>query len=296
MPECLLGVGSNLGHRQQILDSAVARLRRHVHVVASSHWRCYPAVAGPPEQQDFLNGALLIETAQTPWQLAELLHELEAAAGRQRTDRWASRTLDCDLLLFGSEQIVSESLTVPHPRMMTRRFVLEPSVEIAPELVHPSLGWTIRRLYDHLSAPPYFAVIGPDEAYCLELAQEIARNSHGTIVSLTQLGQSPSSSSGTPLEFAEAAQELLRRAMRESQFPATPVISTFCHGYGNLQIPGVGREPPPQPKLLIVTAPMESDFGRLVAGQSHMRVPTVHVSSDRDHAKQDAVGAVLAMK
>ena len=299
MPTCLIGVGSNLGRRHQILDAVLAQLQRHENVTANSRWFSFPAVGGPSNQNGFLNGALVVDTEKTPYQLTELLHKLEKDAGRVRTEqRWASRTLDCDLLLFGSEQISSDSLTVPHPRMMTRRFVLEPSVQVAPEMVHPHIGWTIKELFDHLSAPPYFTVISPDEVFFLKLTRALARESNGKVVSIGQefKTQMPSLANDTPLESGEQARQLPERAIIESQFSIQPVINTFYHRFGNVEIVNDPLQHPLRPKLLIVTEPIDSAFSRSLEKHSQSQVPTVHLSSNRKHGLQDAVGAVLAMK
>ena len=76
--------------------------------------------------------------------------KLKSRFGRERHERWGDRTLDLDLLLFGDAVIDSPTLTVPHPRMSFRRFVLEPAVEIAGDMVHPTIGWTLERLLDQL--------------------------------------------------------------------------------------------------------------------------------------------------
>jgi hypothetical protein len=90
------------------------------------------------------------------------LQGIEDRYGRQRTDRWAPRTLDIDLLLYGSEVSETEMLTLPHPRMSFRRFVLEPSAEIAPRMLHPVIGWPVERLLLHLnSARDQVAILSP---------------------------------------------------------------------------------------------------------------------------------------
>ena len=181
---------------------------------------------------------------------------------------------------------------------MTRRFVLEPSVQVAPEMVHPRIGWTIKELFENLSAPPYFTVISPDKAFFLELTRALARESNGKVVSIGQefKTQTPSLANDTPLEFGEQARPLPERAIMESQFPIQPVINTFCHGFGKVEIANDPLQHAPRPKLLIVTEPIDSAFSRSLEKHSQPQVPTVHLSSNRKHALQDAVGAVLAMK
>ena len=131
MAECLVGVGSNLGNSREILDNAVKHLAKTFRILAVSEWFGYPAIGpveGEQHQPDFLNGVLVIESSLSPQETANILHETEKLAGRQRVVRWSSRTLDVDLLLFDDTIIRTETLQVPHPRMMSRRFVLELSL------------------------------------------------------------------------------------------------------------------------------------------------------------------------
>jgi 2-amino-4-hydroxy-6-hydroxymethyldihydropteridine diphosphokinase len=164
MATCLIGLGSNVGDRRRTLDRALELLDRlpAVQVIARSRWHETTPVGGPPGQGPFLNGAALLETALEPLPLAMVLWEIEAQLGRVRRERWGPRTLDLDLLLYDQLAIDTPLLRVPHPRMTWRRFVLEPAAEIAPSMVHPTIGWTIARLLEHLSTSfPYVAICGP---------------------------------------------------------------------------------------------------------------------------------------
>ena len=154
MPTCLLGLGSNLGDREATLRAALdeidalpnARLLRH-----STFIRTRP-LGMSSDQAEFLNGAAVVETTITPLRFLEHLQRIESRHGRQRAERWAARTLDIDLLLYGDEVIETAALTVPHLRMAFRRFVLEPAAEIAPKMIHPVIGWPLERLLLHLDA------------------------------------------------------------------------------------------------------------------------------------------------
>jgi 2-amino-4-hydroxy-6-hydroxymethyldihydropteridine diphosphokinase len=130
-----LGLGSNLGDRRQHLAEAVRRL--HVGpalqvVKVSSVYESSPV--GMTAQPDFLNLVVQVATAHTPYELLAECQRMETDLGRVRRERWGPRTMDIDLLLYGDAGIDDELLTVPHPRMRERSFVLTPLAEIAPGL------------------------------------------------------------------------------------------------------------------------------------------------------------------
>jgi 2-amino-4-hydroxy-6-hydroxymethyldihydropteridine diphosphokinase len=135
-----LSLGSNLGEREENLERACEALEaEHVHIVKrSSIYETEPQDAS--SQRWFLNMALECETRCFPVQLLTLLQKIERKLGRVRASgavRNAPRTIDIDILLFGNAVMQTSQLTIPHPRMLERRFVLEPLIEIAPELRHP---------------------------------------------------------------------------------------------------------------------------------------------------------------
>jgi 2-amino-4-hydroxy-6-hydroxymethyldihydropteridine diphosphokinase len=139
MPLVYIAVGGNLGDRRANLERAVELLRRDpdLEVVAVSSLRETDPV-GYLDQPRFLNGALRVETSLGARALLDRLLAVERALGRERTGpRYGPRTVDLDLLLYGTETIDEPGLTVPHPRLAERRFVLEPLVELDPELVLP---------------------------------------------------------------------------------------------------------------------------------------------------------------
>jgi len=138
-----IGLGSNLGDRRATLEAAIDDLRAEdgVEVLAVSPWY-ETAPVGPVEQGAFLNGAAGLRTDLPPGPLLALLSSIERRHGRDRTagERWGPRTLDLDLLLYEDRIIDEPGLTVPHPRMAERRFVLEPLAAIAPNVVVPAAG------------------------------------------------------------------------------------------------------------------------------------------------------------
>jgi 2-amino-4-hydroxy-6-hydroxymethyldihydropteridine diphosphokinase len=130
-----IGLGANLGDAQAALQQALqalARLPRTRLLRSSRIWRSAPVDASGP---DYLNAVAQVETGLDAFALLQQLQALEQAAGRERPYRNAPRTLDLDLLLFGDQRIDSPTLTVPHPRMRERAFVLLPLQELAPERV-----------------------------------------------------------------------------------------------------------------------------------------------------------------
>ncbi|MGB5758881.1 MAG: 2-amino-4-hydroxy-6-hydroxymethyldihydropteridine diphosphokinase [Acidimicrobiales bacterium] len=126
-------MGSNVGDRRTILREAVAAVPELVAV--SPVYETDPV--GGPEQGPFLNIVVELETGRTPQELLALCHELEQAAGRVRAVRWGPRTLDVDVLLVGDLVVDDDNLTVPHPRMAQRNFVMTPLLDLAPDIVFP---------------------------------------------------------------------------------------------------------------------------------------------------------------
>jgi 2-amino-4-hydroxy-6-hydroxymethyldihydropteridine diphosphokinase len=150
MPKLVfLSLGSNVGNRELQLRDAQARLGAVGKVVAaSSLYETEPVEF--TEQAWFLNCAIALETSRTPQQLIGDILRIEEEMGRKRGQKKGPRSIDIDILLFGSEIIDSNDLTIPHPAMHQRRFVLEPLAEIAPRVLHPVLKKTIRELLDVL--------------------------------------------------------------------------------------------------------------------------------------------------
>lgn len=178
MTKCLIALGSNVGDRAVTLDAAMEMLRTvpGVDVVRQSRWHATAPLGGSKLQGEFLNGAALIHAAIEPHALLRVLHEIEEAHGRRRQERWADRTLDLDLLLYGDLVCDLPRLVLPHPRMSFRRFVLEPAVEIAGDWVHPTIGWTLERLLEHLnSGADCITILSPNPAAREALAEHLVR-------------------------------------------------------------------------------------------------------------------------
>ena len=146
-----LSLGSNLGDRAANLRTALEKLEDFGTVTAvSSFYETEPVELAA--QPWFLNCAAKLDTEKMPRQLIAGILSIEKGMGRQRTQKNGPRIIDIDILLFGTSVIDIPSLTVPHPRLHERRFVLDPLVEIAPDIRHPVFKRTMRQLRDAL--PP----------------------------------------------------------------------------------------------------------------------------------------------
>ena len=152
MSRVFIGIGSNQGARLALISQAVkflgavggVQLTRLATIIETE------PVGGPP-QPPFLNTVVEVETARAPRELFAALQDIERRLGRVPSPvRWAPRPIDLDLLLYDDRIINEPGLTVPHPRMHQRGFVLDPLAQLAPDLVHPVLGETIQHLLQSL--------------------------------------------------------------------------------------------------------------------------------------------------
>jgi len=146
-----IGIGSNLGDREEHCLKAIrlfpekgVLVRRRSSVYETEPW-------GVKDQARFLNMAIEGETALTPARLLEVLKMIEDEVGRVETYRWGPRVIDLDILLYDDLVMSTPELTIPHPRMHEREFVLRPLAEIAPDKTHPVLKKTVKELLSDLS-------------------------------------------------------------------------------------------------------------------------------------------------
>ena len=149
-----IALGSNLGQRRAMLDTALQHLRAEddLQVRKVSSFYVTAPIGGPKDQAEYLNGVVEIITTLKAEELLTRLLSIEKKLGRKRQQRWGPRCIDLDLLLYGQDIINSERLVVPHPLMHQREFVLRGLAEIAPDAKHPVLGMTAQQMWQKVLA------------------------------------------------------------------------------------------------------------------------------------------------
>ena len=154
-----IGLGANLGDPRRQVEEAIQRLKEaeEVEVLRVSNLYRTPPL-GPPGQPWYVNAAVQVKTRLTAEELMRVLISIERDMGRVRGERWGPRLIDLDLLLYNGEIITGPDLTVPHPEMHRRAFVLAPLAEIAPQAWHTVLGKTVAELWENLDAADREAV------------------------------------------------------------------------------------------------------------------------------------------
>ncbi|MFK7896911.1 MAG: 2-amino-4-hydroxy-6-hydroxymethyldihydropteridine diphosphokinase [Myxococcota bacterium] len=151
-----VAVGANLGDRESVLAQTILAIEAETDLVlraASPVFETDPV--GPAGQGAYLNAMLELDVALSPRALLDRLQAIEMSMGRDRSAaavRWGARTLDLDLIFFGSERVDAPDLIVPHPRAHLRAFVMRPMAALAPEFIHPVLGLAVERILAGLPA------------------------------------------------------------------------------------------------------------------------------------------------
>ena len=132
--KAVIALGANIGNPQEQMDIAVALLQESLEITAiSSFYKTAPV--GGPEQPDYLNAVVLAESELPATDLLALLHGIEKVLGRERIEHWGPRTIDLDLIQYGTLLSSADELRLPHPRAHERRFVLQPWAEIEPDAI-----------------------------------------------------------------------------------------------------------------------------------------------------------------
>ena len=146
-----ISYGSNLGDSEKLIADGIEELKNLPgnRILKDSELYVTKPYGGV-QQDDFINGCLLLETYASPEELLDHLHLIEAHAGRERTLRWGPRTLDMDIIFYDELILHRENLIIPHIDMQNREFVLEPLAKIVPYAYHPILKKTVQELYDEL--------------------------------------------------------------------------------------------------------------------------------------------------
>lgn len=164
-----IGLGSNSGDRSVYIDSAIKKLDRTdgINITATSDIIETKPLADM-DQPEYLNTVAMLTTSLTPQKLLKAMFDIEEALNRTRTEKWAPRTIDLDLLLYADQIITTDALTVPHPQMHLRSFVLHGLCQLAPNLLHPLLSRSMQQLYDRLAGNNFFH--RPDSPQLISIA------------------------------------------------------------------------------------------------------------------------------
>lgn len=189
MATCLISLGANIGDRTQAIEQAISAITASNGVSAcqcSSFFETIPA-GGPPDQPNFINAVARFETSLSPADVLKTLFRVEKQLGRTRQQIWESRVLDLDLLLYDHQIHNDSDLILPHPRMILRRFVLEPACEIASELKHPQTTWSLQQHLDHLNhSAKYICIAGAITAQRLAALEQLQTNAVNPTISFLQ--------------------------------------------------------------------------------------------------------------
>jgi 3-oxoacyl-[acyl-carrier protein] reductase len=213
-----IALGSNQGDRRDYLDRAIQALQEQpgIDVTQVSSYQETAPVGGPPGQPNFLNAAAELKTDLSPRDLLNALLEVERVLGRVRRQRHGPRTIDLDLLLYEDEVLQEPGLTVPHPAMHEREFVLRPLAEIAPHAIHPLMDASIQNLLETLEQKRAASAPGVDASE--HLAPGMAVSGGRELAGLRALvtGSTGGIGRAIALELAAAGADVVVHGRRES--------------------------------------------------------------------------------
>ena len=244
--DALIAFGANQGDCTQALEDAVGILESNPHVLELKCSRAIEteAVTGNsepanPANSQYLNAAIRILTTWSATELHEATIGIEKQLGRERSQRWGPRTIDLDVLLVGDQQIRNEQLVIPHPRMSFRRFVLQPALDIAANMVHPESGMTLQQLIDHLDNADHRVVLASNVG---EFAVSISDDATCEVQIVESVQQFLSVSSGAKLVVAcfdssdiDAEQESLTRFALNFAGPTLRINPTLGEKFGKTE-------------------------------------------------------------
>ncbi len=144
-------LGSNLGDSIKYLQDASARIEKKVGAITLKSSLYQTESWGKPDQPDFINQVICVDTDLHPKELLARVLEIEIELGRERVSKWGSRIIDIDILFYNDQVVNEPDLIIPHPYLHERRFTLMPLHEIAPHMIHPALNKSVEELLDELS-------------------------------------------------------------------------------------------------------------------------------------------------
>ncbi len=214
MPRALVALGANLGDRAAALAEAVNLLaaRPEITNLRASRWYETAPVGGPGGQGAFLNGAVAFDTSLAPKRCLTCSSRSRRGWAVSAASAGPARTIDLDLLLYGDLAIHTPRLTVPHPRMAFRRFVLEPAAEVAAESWHPGLGRSVGQLLANLeTVPAYLALLGPPASGKSALAVQVASTSGARLIADPMAGTPAAAPGDSPSRLLERQIQFLDR-------------------------------------------------------------------------------------
>lgn len=154
-----VALGSNLGDSEQIIEEALVRLDQLDGMRLKVRSHLYKTAPVGPPQPDYINACAVFCTVLSPEHVLQVLLTTEASFGRIRRERWGPRTLDLDLLFYGDQVVDTPKLTLPHPRMHERAFVLVPLAEIAAHWLHPVRLQTVKELLEQVETAGVYPLI-----------------------------------------------------------------------------------------------------------------------------------------